>query len=160
MTSSKTILGIDPGIATIGFGIIRKENTQIIVEDFGVITTPAGMEIGERLHIIEEDIAHILSMHLIDFVCIEKLFWGANVTNALQVAQARGIIVHQIWKNKIPMKEFAPNEIKSQIVGYGKAPKIQVQNVLKMRLSLPSLPTPDDAADALALALLGSEEIE
>ncbi|MEI7511706.1 MAG: crossover junction endodeoxyribonuclease RuvC [Candidatus Peregrinibacteria bacterium] len=157
MSSVVRILGIDPGYATIGFAVLEKNGQKVHIIDFGVITTPADMLFQKRLKSIADDIAEIMTKFTPDFMAIEKLFWGANVDNAMGVAQARGVILLQAAKQNIPIREFSPNEVKSQLVGNGKAPKFQIQNILKMRLGLAEIPKPDDAADALAIALIASE---
>ncbi len=157
MSSSLRILGIDPGYATIGFAVIEKTGQSIQIIDFGVITTSSKLLFPERLKNIAEDISQIIKNFSPDCMAIEKLFWGANVDNAIRVAESRGVIVLQSALYHLPLHEFSPNEVKSQLVGNGKAPKFQIQNILKMRLGLQEIPKPDDAADALAIALVASE---
>lgn len=151
------VLGIDPGYATIGFGILQKTGHTLQVIDFGVITTPPHLPFGERLLSIKRDLDELITTYAPDTMAIEKLFWGANVDNAIRVAEARGVILLAAAEKNLPIHEFSPNEVKSQLVGHGKAPKFQIQNILKMRLNLAEIPTPDDAADALAIALIASE---
>ncbi len=151
-------LGIDPGYATIGFAILKKENNTFTVFDYGVITTDASLDFGQRLCQISEDFSELLTQYSPSIVAMEKLFWGENVDNAIRVAEARGVMEYLIAKKGILLKEYAPTEVKSRLVGHGKAQKFQVQNIIKMRLQLSKIPTPDDAADALAIALVCAEE--
>jgi crossover junction endodeoxyribonuclease RuvC len=151
-------LGIDPGYATIGFSILKKENNIFTVLDYGVITTDATLDFGQRLCQLAEDFLEIVEKYYPEMVAMEKLFWGENVDNAIRVAEARGVMEYIIAKKGIALKEYAPTEIKSRLVGHGKAQKFQVQNIIKMRLQLSEIPKPDDAADALAIALVCAEE--
>ena len=157
-----TVLGIDPGYATCGFAIITKgkNNSQKIqVENFGVIETTPEYSFQERLCLLADDFSEILTQYKPDILAIEKLFWGANVDNAIKVAEARGVMEYLAKKSGLKIVEYAPTEIKSRLVGHGQAPKFQVQNILKMRLKLSEIPKPDDAADALGIALICAEEL-
>ncbi len=154
-----TILGIDPGYATCGFAIIKKESQKIWVENFGVIETTADHNFQERLCLLGDDFSELLKTYQPDILAIEKLFWGANVDNAIRVAEARGVMEFLAKKDKLEIVEYAPTEVKSRLVGHGQAPKFQVQNILKMRLNLEKIPHPDDAADALGIALICAEEL-
>ena len=155
------ILGIDPGYDRCGFAIIEKKSStsQFEVLDFGVITTNKNDIFQDRLCDIADDISEIIVKYSPTILAIEKMFWGANVNNAIRVAEARGVIEMLCRKSGCEIVEYAPTEIKSKLVGHGQAEKFQVQNVLKLRLGLSELPQPDDAADALAIALLASEEL-
>lgn len=152
------ILGIDPGYATIGFAIIEHNKRTIAVQDYGVITTDATLPFGQRLCQLAEDFSNLLESFPIEMVAMEKLFWGNNVDNAIKVAEARGVMEFLIAKKGLPLQEYAPTEIKSRLVGHGKAQKFQIQNILQLRLKLSKLPQPDDAADALAIAVVCAEE--
>lgn len=154
-----TILGIDPGYATIGFAIVQKEKQSICVENFGVIETSSDFLFSQRLCDLAEDFEEILNKYSPDILAIEKLFWGANVDNAVKVAEARGVIEYLAKKSGLEIVEYAPTEVKSRLVGNGHAPKFQVQNILQMRLGLENIPQPDDAADALGIALICAEEL-
>lgn len=154
-----TILGIDPGYATIGFAIVQKEKQSICVENFGVIETSSDFLFSKRLCDLAEDFEEILNKYSPDILAIEKLFWGANVDNAVKVAEARGVIEYLAKKSGLEIVEYAPTEVKSRLVGNGHAPKFQVQNILQMRLGLENIPQPDDAADALGIALICAEEL-
>ena len=149
----KYYLGIDPGLSETGFGIIKSDKNRIEFVDCGIIKTDAKTPFPERLKIIKDDITQILRLHKYSAVGIEELFFAKNVTNALKVAHARGVIVETICDMRIAMCEFTPLQVKNNICGYGKADKIQVQEMVKRLLNLKSLPRPYDAADALAIAI-------
>jgi crossover junction endodeoxyribonuclease RuvC len=147
------ILGIDPGLATVGFGVIEKTGNKVAYVDCGVIKTKAGTDISERLYIIKKDIEEILKTYKPDAVGVEELFFAKNVTNAIKVAQARGVILEMLYEQGLKFFNFTPLQVKSNLCGYGGADKIQVQTMVQRLLSLNKLPKPDDAADALAVAL-------
>jgi len=147
------ILGIDPGLATVGFGAIRKEKNAVTLVDFGVIKTPANSDLGERLHTIKTDIESLLDTLKPDAVGIEELYFAKNVTNAIKVAHARGVILEAVYARGIPVHHFTPMQVKNNIAGTGSAEKWQMQEMVKRHLKLKSIPKPDDAADALAIAL-------
>jgi len=151
-------LGIDPGYGTCGFGVLQKKNTQVSVLDYGVITTDAGLDFSDRLCEVAEGIEELLHKYSPTVLSLERLFWGANVDNAIRVAEARGVIEYLCRKQGLHIMEYSPNEVKSKLVGHGKAPKFQLQNIITMRLGLKSPPQPDDAADGLCLAFLAQEE--
>lgn len=148
-----TILGIDPGLATVGFGVIQREKGVIRFIDCGVIKTPANSDLGERLHTIKKDIEEILDSVKPDAVGIEELFFSKNVTNAIKVAHARGVIVECVHARGIPIHNFTPMQVKNNVAGTGTAKKWQMQEMVKRTLKLSAIPKPDDAADALAIAL-------
>lgn len=159
MNTDITILGIDPGYGTCGFAIITKKNNGIEVINYGVITTDKKFSFQDRLVQLGNDIQEIITQYNPSVLGIEKLFWGANVDNAIRVAEARGVIEFLCAKNSMKIMEYSPTEVKSKLVGHGQAPKFQLQNMLKMRLNLSEIPQPDDAADSLAIALITAEEI-
>lgn len=150
-----TILGIDPGTATTGFGIIastaKKDEYQLV--DFGVISTKKTLSDAERLEILATDIKMLIKKHKPAAVGIEKLFFTTNQKTVMTVSQARGAILLVCQKHKLPIFEFTPLQVKSFICGYGKAEKKQVQYIVQKTFKLKSAPKPDDAADALAIAL-------
>jgi crossover junction endodeoxyribonuclease RuvC len=148
-----TILGIDPGTATTGFGIIEQNKNQPLLVDFGVITTDKKLTDAERLEILAGDINQLIKKCKPDAVGIEKLFFTTNQKTVMTVSQARGAILLICQKHKIPILEFTPLQVKSFICGYGKAEKKQVQFVVQKTFKLKMPPKPDDAADALAIAL-------
>lgn len=147
-------LGIDPGLSEVGFGIIKVVDNEPVFVDCGIIKTVPADSLPERLCIIKKDLIEILGMHKYSAVGIEELFFVKNVTNGIKVAQARGVIVAEVHEKGLPIHEFKPTEIKSNITGNGAADKRQVQEMLKRLLNLSDLPKPHDAADALAIAIL------
>ena len=147
------ILGIDPGVAIVGFGIIESErNTQSLVR-CGVITTPAHTQLSYRLHSIYMDLTELISVFKPDAIAIEELFFNTNLTTGISVAQARGVILLACYQSGIPVFEYTPLQVKQAVVGYGRAEKAQVMDMVKRILKLQDVPKPDDAADAVAIAL-------
>ena len=147
------ILGIDPGYGITGFGLIEAERNQFKLLRCGAITTPAGMDFSARLEIIYEDMRQLLETAKPDAVAIEELFFGQNVTTGIGVAQSRGVILLAIRQAGLQVYQYKPAQIKQAVVGYGNATKHQVQDMTKRLLHLQSTPKPDDAADAIAIAL-------
>lgn len=147
------ILGIDPGTATTGYGIIKQEKQQARLVDFGVISTNKKLSDAERLKILGGDLLDIIKKYRPAAVGVEKLFFTTNQKTAMTVAQARGVVLYVCQTQKIPVLEFTPLQIKNFICGYGKAEKKQVQYMVQKTFKLSSPPKPDDAADALAAAL-------
>ncbi len=152
-SKKQVILGIDPGLADTGFGIIAKEGGCLKLIDYGVVKTKAGKPAKDRLSEIYQSLEKIIKKYQPDSVSIEQLFFCKNVKTALSVGQARGVIVLLAGQNNIPLKEFTPLQVKMGTTGYGKASKNQVQQMVKIILKLKELPKPDDAADALAIAI-------
>ncbi|MBI5414833.1 crossover junction endodeoxyribonuclease RuvC [Candidatus Peregrinibacteria bacterium] len=150
------ILGIDPGLATTGFAILEVKNSEIELKDFGVFLTRKGDPLAERLHQISKDVAEICDTWNPHVLSIEKLIFVKNVTNGLLVTQARGIILENAVARGMQILEFMPTEVKANITGNGRAPKIQMQKMVQKILHLAEAPTPDDAADAIAIALCGA----
>ena len=147
------ILGIDPGYGIIGFGLVEAQRGKFQLLRCGAITTPAGMDFSARLEIIYEDMKQLLEVAKPDVVAIEELFFGQNVTTGIGVAQSRGVILLAIRQAGIPIFSYKPAQVKQSVVGYGNATKHQVQDMTKRLLKLDAMPKPDDAADAIALAL-------
>ena len=147
------ILGIDPGYGITGFGLIEGERGQFRLLRCGAITTPAGMDFSARLEIIYEDMRKLLEMAKPDAVAIEELFFGQNVTTGIGVAQSRGVILLAIRQAGLEVTAYKPAQIKQALVGYGNATKHQMQDMTKRILHLDAMPKPDDAADAIAIAL-------
>lgn len=147
------ILGIDPGYGITGFGVIEAErgNSQLI--KCGAITTPPGADFSARLEMIYEDMRTLLDTVKPDAVAIEELFFGQNVTTGIGVAQSRGVILLAIRQAGLPVFSYKPMQVKQAVVGYGNATKHQVQDMTKRLLHLKKMPKPDDAADAIAIAL-------
>jgi len=147
------ILGIDPGYAIVGFGVVEYSGADFIPLNYGAILTEANMPFTERLCDIDTDIHEILETYQPDCMAVEKLYFTTNQKTAIDVAQARGILILAAAKNKIPVFEYTPLQVKMAVVGYGKAEKKQVMNMTKNILKLRQIPKPDDAADALAIAI-------
>jgi crossover junction endodeoxyribonuclease RuvC len=147
------IMGVDPGTATTGFGVIESEKQNLRFLDAGVISTPAGSPMPDRLATIYAELTQLVIEHKPDLIAVEQLFFARNVTTGIQVGQARGIILLVVSQTKTPMVEFTPLQVKSMVAGYGKALKPQVQEMVKTLLKLSAIPKPDDAADALAIAI-------
>ena len=147
------ILGIDPGYGITGFGVIDTERGQSRLVTCGAITTPAGMDFSARLEIIYEDMRQLLAEAKPDAVAIEELFFGQNVTTGIGVAQSRGVILLAIRQAGLEVTSYKPMQVKQAVVGYGNATKHQVQDMTKRLLNLSAMPKPDDAADAIAIAL-------
>jgi len=154
------ILGIDPGTATTGFGVIEVEKGRSPKAiDFGVISTPSTDEMPARLDTLYKDLGEIIAHHKPDAVAIELLFFARNVTTAITVGQARGVAILVCEQAKLPIAEYTPLQVKQAVTGYGKAEKKQVQQMVKTILNLTVIPKPDDAADALAIAIAHSAAI-
>ena len=147
------ILGIDPGYGITGFGLIDAQRGQFRLLRCGAITTPPGMDFSARLEIIYEDMRQLLEVAKPDAVAIEELFFGQNVTTGIGVAQSRGVILLAIRQAGLPVSQYKPMQVKQAVVGYGNATKHQVQDMTKRLLHLQAMPKPDDAADAIAIAL-------
>ena len=147
------ILGIDPGYGITGFGIIEGERGQFRLLNCGAITTPAGMDFSARLEIIYNDMTELLQVAKPDCVAIEELFFGQNVTTGIGVAQSRGVILLAIRQAGLEVTSYKPMQVKQAVVGYGNATKHQVMDMTKRILNLSQSPKPDDAADAVAIAL-------
>lgn len=147
------ILGIDPGYGITGFGLVEAQKNSFSLLNCGAITTPAGMDFPARLQIIYTDMCRLLETAKPDAVAIEELFFGQNVTTGIGVAQSRGVILLAIQMAGLPVFSYKPVQVKQAVVGYGNATKHQVQDMTKRLLSLPRMPKPDDAADAIAIAL-------
>ena len=147
------ILGIDPGYGITGFGVVDARGGQTRLVTCGAITTPAGMDFSARLEIIYEDMRQLLEKAKPDAVAIEELFFGQNVTTGIGVAQSRGVILLAIRQAGLEVTSYKPSQVKQAVVGYGNATKHQVQDMTKRLLGLAEMPKPDDAADAIAIAL-------
>ena len=139
------ILGIDPGYATTGFGVLHSSQGQLHLLNYGTITTPAGLTLSRRLVMLYDDMMELLSTVKPDAVAVEELFWGHNVTTGIGVSHGRGVILLAI--------EYTPNQVKQAVVGYGGAEKRQVMDMTRRILKMEKVARPDDAADAIAIAL-------
>ncbi len=147
------ILGIDPGYATTGFGLIEGERGQFALRQYGVITTPADLPFSQRLGILYDDMQRLLEVTQPEAVAVEELFWGHNITTGIGVSHGRGVILLAIEKAGLPLFEYTPMQVKQSVVGYGKAEKRQVMDMTRRLLKMEKMPRPDDAADAIAIAL-------
>ena len=148
-----TILGIDPGYGTVGYGVVRYENFKFTPVQYGAVTTKAGMPMHLRLCEIYDDIGTLVDTFHPDEVAIEELFFSKNITTGIQVAQARGVILLALSQKGLHPISYTPNQVKMAVVGYGGAEKRQMMELTRNILHLTRLPRPDDAADALALAI-------
>lgn len=147
------ILGIDPGYAIVGYGVIDYRNNHFRVVDYGAIVTDAKTPFNERLEIIYDRLTQIISVHSPEAMSVEKVFYNSNAKTVIDVSQARGVIMLAAQKNKLPVFEYTPLQVKQSVVGYGRAEKNQVQEMVRRILALEKVPKPDDTADALAMAV-------
>ena len=147
------IIGIDPGYAIVGYGILKYEANRFEPVTYGAITTPAGMPFVKRLDKIFSDMSDLLNTYKVDAMSIEKLYFNTNTTTAIDVAQARGVIVLSAERHGVDVFEYTPLQVKQAVTGYGKAEKKQIMEMTRIMLGLQSVPKPDDTADALALAI-------
>jgi len=147
------ILGIDPGIAILGYGLVRYEANKFTVVDYGAITTNAGTQMSGRLMRLYEGLIEIIGNFKPDAFAVEELFFNKNIKTALTVGHARGVAVLAGAKSGLPIYEYTPLQVKQAVVGYGRADKSQVQQMVKILLNLREIPKPDDVADALAVAI-------
>jgi len=147
------ILGIDPGTQTTGFGVIEFDGYDYQLVDFGCIKTTKEFSLAERMNQIVADLKTLIAENKPDEICLERLYFGKNVTNGIQVAHARGAMMHEISLLGFKPSEYNPMEVKLNVCGYGKAKKDQIQRMVQMILKLDFIPSPDDAADALAIAI-------
>jgi crossover junction endodeoxyribonuclease RuvC len=148
------VLGLDPGTATTGYGLVRSRKDDSLESiAFGTIRTPAGLSAQQRLSLLFNKMNEILLLHRPDTCAVEKLFFQRNISTAIAVGQARGVIMLSINEAGIKLAEYTPTEVKKAVVGYGSAGKKQVQEMVRVLLALEDIPKPDDAADALAIAI-------
>ena len=147
------ILGIDPGIATIGFRLIAADKGNTSMLSYGAITTPAGLPLSKRLYQIDRDMEDLIGQLKPDVIAVEELFFNTNITTGIAVAHGRGVLLCAAERCGIPLYEYTPSQVKLAVTGYGKAEKRQVMDMTRRLLKLSAVPKPDDAADALALAL-------
>lgn len=147
------VLGIDPGYAIVGYGVIDYDRNKFKVVEYGAITTGADQEMNSRFKTIHDDLNTIIEKTNPDFMAIEQLYFNSNQKTAINVAQARGVLLLSALNHNIRIAEYTPLQVKQAIVGYGRAEKKQVQLLVKSMLGLSSIPKPDDTADALAIAV-------
>ena len=147
------ILGIDPGYAIVGWGVIEYTSNRFTVVDYGAVTTEAGTPFNDRLKAVYDGIDSIMKRYSPEALSIEKLFYNTNAKTVIDVAQARGVINLAAVQNNIPIFEYTPLQVKQSVVGYGRAEKKQVQEMTRVILKLAKIPKTDDTADALAMAI-------
>lgn len=148
------VLGLDPGTATTGYGLVREhENGALEAVAYGVITTSARLALPQRLKKLYQELTALLEAHQPDAAAVEQLFFTRNITTAISVAHGRGVLLLALADARLPIREYKPNEVKQAIAGYGNAPKAQMQEMVRALLGLDHIPSPDDAADALAVAI-------
>ena len=147
------ILGIDPGYAIVGIGVVEYAGNKFRTLEYNAITTPAGMNTVARLKKIYDEMELYIEKYKPDCISIEELFFNSNQKTAINVAQARGVLLVAAANHNIPISEYTPLQVKQSVTGYGRAQKQQIQQMVKMILGLNAIPKPDDAADALALAI-------
>lgn len=147
------ILGVDPGIATTGYGVIRYEGNRFYTIDYGALITTPKHTLPERLGMLHRDLSLLINKYKPDAFSVEELFFNKNVKTALTVGHARGVILLSAYEAGLNIYEYTPLQVKQAIVGYGRAEKQQIQQMVKVLLNLSSVPKPDDVADALALAI-------
>lgn len=153
------ILGIDPGIAIVGYGIVDKEGNRYKTVAYDAVTTRAHTPLEERLEKVYNGVDEIIKTHKPDVMSIEELFFNNNAKTALTVGQARGVIILAAVKNGVPVYEYTPLQVKQALTGYGRAGKTQIQQMMKSMLGLTEIPKPDDVADALAIAVCHGNSI-
>ena len=147
------ILGIDPGVATIGFGLVEAQRSAVRLLQYGVITTPAGLPLSVRLHQISQDMSQLLEQLKPEEAAVEELFFSKNITTGIAVAHGRGVILLELERAGVPVYEYTPMQVKQAVAGYGGADKRQVMLMTQRLLKMREIPRPDDAADALAIAI-------
>lgn len=147
------ILGIDPGYAIVGYGVVDYKSNHFSVLSYGAVTTAAGMPFNERLERIYDGITEVIEKYKPVSIAIEKLFYNSNAKTVIDVSQARGVLILAAQKKGLTISEYTPLQVKQSVVGYGRAEKKQVQEMTKILLNLEKIPKPDDAADALAMAI-------
>ena len=147
------ILGIDPGFATVGFGVLDYESNRFTPVNYGVITTDKNIDFPVRLKMLYDSMLQIIEKYKPDCLSIEELFFNTNVKTAIAVGHARGVLILAAQNSLLPIFEYTPLQIKQALTGYGRADKLQIQHMVKTFLGLAAIPRPDDAADALAVAV-------
>jgi crossover junction endodeoxyribonuclease RuvC len=147
------VLGIDPGTARLGYGLVDRQGSHLAIVDYGCLETVDDRSLEQRLLLIHEGLTHLIATHHPEAVGVERLFFNRNAQTAMAVGQARGVVLLVAAQHGLPVFEYGPHEVKMAVTGYGRAPKEQVQRMVQMLLSMAELPRPDDAADALAVAV-------
>jgi crossover junction endodeoxyribonuclease RuvC len=149
----RIILGLDPGFADLGYGVIESGGGKDRCLDYGSIRTPSGQPFGARLKTLHDELSRLIARHRPEAAAVERLFFSTNVKTAMDVAEARGVIRLCLEQHDVPYREFGPGEVKVAVTGNGRAGKAEMQKMVVLLLGLAEIPNPDDAADALALAL-------
>jgi crossover junction endodeoxyribonuclease RuvC len=147
------VLGIDPGTATTGYGLIRELDHGPVLVTYGTVQTPAGMPMPQRLVMLYQELTQLIALHRPETGAVEKLFFQRNVSTAMTVGQARGVALLALAQAGLTVGEYNPKDVKQAVAGYGAADKHQMQGMVRAILNLPEIPRPDDAADALAVAI-------
>jgi crossover junction endodeoxyribonuclease RuvC len=147
------VLGIDPGVANTGYGVVAHQRGRMFALDGGVLATPPGVDGAGRLRAIHERVGALIDEHRPDALALEDVYFGANTRSAFAVGQARGVVILAAGQRGVPCHSYTPQQVKGAVCGYGRAPKEQVQRMVQTLLALPDLPRPDHAADALAVAI-------
>lgn len=153
------ILGIDPGLATVGYGVIEYDFRTMKLIDYGTLITAAGLKLPERLDMLYEGMGELIDKFKPDSIAFEELFFNNNTKTAIAVAEARGVLVLAAYKKNQALYEYTPLQVKQGVTGYGRADKNQVQQMVKTLLNLKQVPKPDDAADAVAIAITHASSI-
>ncbi len=149
------IIGIDPGTATTGYGIVKKEKDDFLCLEYGIIKTNKNLSPSSRLNILSKNVSSLIDKYSPEILAIENVYFFKNIKTVIPVSQAKGVVMVTAEKRGVPVQEFTPLEIKMAITGYGKASKKQVQEMIKITLNLKEKPSPNDAADALGAAISG-----
>jgi crossover junction endodeoxyribonuclease RuvC len=147
------VLGIDPGTARLGYGVVERQGSILTMRDYGCLETVNDRPLEQRLLLIHEGLTELIESHRPAAVGVERLFFNKNTRTAMAVGQARGVVLLTAAEHGVPVVEYGPHEVKVAVTGYGRAPKDQVQRMVQLVLSMTELPRPDDAADALAVAV-------
>lgn len=147
------VLGIDPGTARLGYGVVEREGSALTMRDYGCLETINDRPLEQRLLLIHEGLTELIESHQPQAIGVERLFFNRNAQTAMAVGQARGVVLLAAAQHGLPVLEYGPHEVKLAVTGYGRAPKDQVQRMVQLVLSMAELPRPDDAADALAVAV-------
>ncbi|MBI4089814.1 MAG: crossover junction endodeoxyribonuclease RuvC [Candidatus Kerfeldbacteria bacterium] len=154
-----TVLGIDPGLGRLGYGVVRLHHGRLQLQAFGTIETPAGTAAGDRLVTLHRRLGQLVARHRPDRLAVEQLFFSTNVRTAMSVSQARGVVMLTAAEHRLPVGEYSPPTVKQAVTGYGQSDKRQVQRMLQLLFRLPRPPRPDDAADAIAVAVCGTNTL-
>ena len=147
------VLGLDPGLASTGYGLVRGDGQELELITYGVIRTPPTERIEERLVLLRQQLSEVIAAYRPDVAAVEEVFFGANARTALAVGQARGVLLLTLAEAGLPIAEYTPPQVKQSVTGYGRAEKSQVQRMVATLLGLNDTPRPDDAADALAVSI-------